>query len=110
MAKPTLKVQILGRTWQISALDTDSFKKRFEDEYAGITLPITKEVVINLEELNLPTVVHELTHAYLAGLCTGSANLSVDQYEEIYCEFMSIHAVALLTLAKKVYKALKDNS
>ncbi len=102
-----MRVDILGRSWKISTLEPETFIKRFEQEYAGITLPTTREIFINTDELNLGTVIHEVTHAFLASLCLQSADLTVDQHEEVYCEVMAIHGANLGRMARKIYEALR---
>lgn len=101
-------VDILGRPWKITSLSQEAFIKRFKDEYAGITVPLTREVIINQEDCTLGTVVHEMTHAYIASLCTHSANLTGDQQEEVYCELMALHGTSILSVSKKIYKLLRE--
>lgn len=102
-----MKISILGRTWKITAIEPEAFIRRFEDELAGITLLPTREIVINADELNLSTVIHEITHAYIGSLCVSSASLTEDQYEELFCELMSLHGANLIALSKTLLSSLR---
>lgn len=91
-------------------MDTEAFKKRFEDELAGITLFPTREIVINEAELSMATVAHEVWHAALEGLCFSAAEVTLHQLEEITCELFALQAPALTKLSRKVYQQLRKLS
>lgn len=101
-----MRVDILGRRWNVSVLDADAFRKRFNEDLAGVTLTQTNEIVINREDLTLATVKHECWHGLLAGMCISAADLSLDQFEEVTAEVFAIHGDALSALASKLHKAL----
>lgn len=97
----------MGRTWKISAITAEAYVRRFKDEYAGITLPVSAEIVINREDLTVATIAHELVHAALDGLCVSAASLNASQQEEVYCELFALHGDSLLRLAKKLHRVLR---
>jgi hypothetical protein len=89
-------------------IDEEAFLRRFNGELAAAyTLPETKEICFNSNELNIRVVRHELGHAYYDSLCVGSANLTVDQSEEIWCDILAERGPEIMRLAKKLHAELK---
>lgn len=105
-----MNVDILGRRWKVSVLSSEAFNKRFKEDLAGITLPLSLEIVVNAEELTLATIRHETWHAVLDGLCVSTADLTPHQFEEINAELFAIHGESLLKFCRKLYAVLKKRS
>lgn len=101
-----MKVLIGGDKWEVSVLDEEDFERRF-GLHAGLTLPSTRCIVFNEDEINKETVVHELCHAYFAASCTEAANLSAHQVEEVLCEIFAKHGSKILKQATFILKELK---
>lgn len=102
-----IKVNIFERVWKVSVLSGDEFQRRFEGESDGIMLPQTLTVYINEDALNLPTLRHELTHVLYDSVCVSSAELSLHQQEEVFCEINATYGPWIDKMARKLYKALK---
>lgn len=103
-----IKVDILGQRWTITAVTPEAFIKRFGEECQGMTIPNSREVVVNSDDLTIETVRHELWHAAYECLCVSTASLKKIQMEEVNCELFSLHGESLLKLARKLYKELRN--
>lgn len=103
-----ITLQILDRTWKAEVLDPDDFHDRFEADEAACALLDTREIYFASDELNLATVIHELVHAYVAGLCLNSASISTHQLEEIMADLFAIHHATIVRQAKALLKELRN--
>jgi hypothetical protein len=101
-----IKVQIHGRPWKIYTMTADQFTEGFKEELAGATLCDSKQIIFNEEDLNLSTIIHELTHASIYSLCLTSVDLTSKQLEEIYCEHAGEYGPLILKQAKWLEKEL----
>jgi hypothetical protein len=61
---------------------------------------------ITFKETTLTAVIHELVHLHVHYCYTTSANLSVDQLEEIMAELFAHKGEQIIALAKEVQKNL----
>jgi len=102
-----MRVLICGDIWEVTALDDEEFEQRF-GTHAGVTFPETRCIVLNEDDLNRETVVHELCHAYFASTCVGAADLTPHQVEEVLCEMFAKHAAKILKQAAFIMKELGD--
>jgi hypothetical protein len=105
-----IKVQILGNTWKVYLHSEDSFSRKFNDSDAAFVTTANKEMHFNEGELTLTVVKHEIFHSYHDAMSVHSANLTVEQEEEVCCELFAAHGDHMTRLARKLYKELKSES
>lgn len=105
-----IEIKILGNKWKVHVLEGDEYVRVHGDSDAAHTSPVIREICFNEDELSRSDVTHELVHACYAETCVSSANLTPDQVEEVMCEMFAIHGNKLLTLSRRLYKELKDES
>lgn len=102
-----LKLKIFDSEWKIYLFSEEKYVTEWSDADAAHTIPSTHEIYFNEEELDRETVIHELTHAFYAELCTSSASLTGDQVEEVMCDLVGKHGDKILRLGRKLFKELK---
>jgi hypothetical protein len=105
-----IEIHILGQKWRAYIEDDDTYSRRWGESDGAHTIPADKEMYFNEAELSRVVVTHELVHAYYSETCVSSANLTVDQIEEVMAEMFGVHGNKLLTLSRKLYKELRDES
>lgn len=102
-----MKINIRGKDWTIE-LHTE---EDFNDKHEGCTaITETTDRIINFHngDLTLQTIIHELIHAYHAAGYTNSADLTLDQQEEIFAELFSEFGIQIIKDARKMRKILKE--
>jgi len=100
--------KILNKKWTIRVLANDQYELTNGEGSVGTTDP--NHALIDLSESGVTeeTITHELVHAYMHELCLGSINdISKEDFEEIFAEFMSKRGKELLLLSKRIYNKLK---
>jgi hypothetical protein len=103
-----LELQIHGMKWKLQVLESDKFRKKFED-CEGITIPETRRIYFLEDELDIEVVEHELVHAYMDGLCLDSTReVSKDDLEEIFCELFAKYSTLIKRQAKWALKELRS--
>lgn len=100
-------INIRGQDWTVRVIDAEVFSARYDESTAAFTVSSTKEIVFSADELNLSTVIHELTHAYFSASHITSANLSPDQVEEVMCEVIGEFGPEIIRVGRKLLKSLK---
>lgn len=103
-----IKFPVLGNTWKAYIHSDDTFCRRYGDEDAAFVVVGKNEVHFNAEELSLITVKHEIVHMFVEAMCTGSAELTALQTEELCAEIFATHGDHMLRQARALYKALKE--
>lgn len=103
-----IEIEILGSRWKVYIQEEELYVRDWGDADAAHTLPGSREIWFNEEELTRETVTHELAHAYYAETCVESASLTPIQVEEVLCEMFGKHGNKLLTISRKLYKELKN--
>jgi hypothetical protein len=104
-----MKFIIFHEIWTIKPLSEDKFIKLFGDSIEAITMEQYKTIYLNEEDYTLQTIKHELAHAYYSCLCTGPANLTAGQVEEVWCEMVARYGDVILKQAKFLYKQLRKD-
>lgn len=81
------KIKIMGTEWQYFLYREEEFNKTHDDceDSGAITLPGLKQMCFIEEYINIGTIRHEVRHAFTSELCLDSANLDLEQFEEIQC-------------------------
>lgn len=102
--------KILGKDWTLRVLKKKKYRKRNGADSVAITYVHKRRVDIGPDGHDLETITHELLHAYLAELCTHSADLDCDSLEEIMAELMAKRGRELLDLADLLLQQVKEPS
>jgi hypothetical protein len=105
-----IEILVLGQKWQIYLVDEDDYIRRFGDTDAAHANPSEQTIYFNEGELSRDTVVHELCHAFYSELCVGSASVTPEQVEEIFCDMFGKHGDRILRLGRRLYKEFRDES
>lgn len=101
-----MKIKVLGYPWTIKVLEKKAFKKRFGRAQA-ITDLETQEIFINSKFNHLRVIAHELCHAFFHYCCQEELELDNNKWEEVLCDFVSLHGEEVNKLAKNIWKKLK---
>lgn len=110
MSRTKIRTHIKGLDWDIYLLKSNEYEKYIDiegDNTLAVCLVNEHKIVFRYEHLSLPTVKHELTHAYAASCFCFQLNLSGEQVAELKCEIMAYHGEELIKLSKKIFKMLK---
>ena len=100
-------VTIKGMKWKYFAIPKDKYVKKHPNTVA-ICMKGHFYMDFLKEEIDLPTVIHEVTHAFLSSCCLDACDhISPDDLEEIFAEVNGYHIEDILKVAKKIYKDLK---
>jgi predicted metallopeptidase len=105
-----MKIFILGQPWKVKVINGELFNKTYGSELAGVTDLTAREIVIHASDFNVEVIVHELVHAYYAGMCVGSASLRAHQVEECFCDLFAKYHKEILYNAHEIIKALEDKA
>lgn len=95
--------------WNYYAFSKVEYQKRHPDR-ESVAMCMKGEFYMDFlkEELDLPTVIHEVTHAFVSSCCLDSCDsISKEDMEEIFCEINGYHLEDILKVSKKIYKDLK---
>lgn len=107
-SKRSKKIKILGVLWSYKILEDFNYdSKHGTDSAAYIEHDEHKPFIrFRASDFSLPTVRHELFHAYVFGLHLSSADLSVDQFEEVVAEMLGTHLPNMEIQAQEIYNSL----
>jgi hypothetical protein len=95
-----LKFEVLGKEWQLKVLSSKKYVNKHGYDSLAVTLGWKRKIFVHGEGVDKETLIHELLHAYLHEMCLKSSNdISTDDLEEIFCEFLSKRGRELLDLA-----------
>lgn len=103
-----IEFQILGKNWTIRLPKKKRYKKRYGARCLAVTDTEKRRIDLGPKGRDLETITHELVHAYLGELCTGSTDLDDDNLEEIFAEMMAKRGIELLNLAKELYNRIQE--
>lgn len=103
-----MTVTILDKQWKIKVLKTKPFVKLFGDDCVGMCDPNNKTIYYWYDGLTIPTIIHELVHAYTDELSFKELDLKDEQIEEFFCELVSKHQGAMMENARKIIGALNS--
>lgn len=99
----SISFQILGKTWVLRILKRKKYVKKNGQGSVGITHLHKRRIDLHPDGRDLETIIHELLHAYLTELCTGSTDLEDDQLEEVFAELLAKRGREMLDLADDLY-------
>lgn len=103
-----IKLRVIHKTWEARLLVHKKYKKKYGTDSCAITEMDKRRILFSNKFIDLETIVHELTHAYLHELCIARADIDATALEEVYCELMAKFGNTLLRQAKRVFKQLKQ--
>jgi hypothetical protein len=108
--KPIKSVQFtVGEdVWTASLYREKSYIKMHGDDSDAITLPAEKEIHFPSPGITAKSCRHEMVHAYATLLhISSTTSLTLDDYEEIWAEFLSGNIDRISQKANFIFKALK---
>lgn len=112
--KPLTTVNIFGDVWEVHRFEAQDYERAFnKDEYASTAFNHeTKEYIFffNADHTDLPTVIHEVTHAFLAYQHLNSASLTHSQVEEVFCDMLGYYLKDIDRVSKKIYRAINGKN
>lgn len=83
-------------------LDTDG------EGFSAMFSPTKKTLFVTEGNVTKEDIGHELTHLFVDSLCTTSANLTVDQFEEIIAEFIGHNVDKFIKKRNMLFKKFKQ--
>jgi hypothetical protein len=78
-----------------------------QEDWSAFTAPKERRILFLREELDLPTVIHELFHAYHSYLHLKSSDIGHKDHEEIMAEFFGDRGEELLKHARSIWRKIK---
>lgn len=100
-----MKVRILGHVWTVHVHSDKEFNEDAENaELGAYILPVEKEIHFPRSSLVEHIVRHEITHAFYVYTCVTEFGMSQENMEEFVCEFMALHADAILDVSRKIIR------
>lgn len=106
MKKRTISIK--GLKWSYLLLTKEQFQERHKENKDDHAICHKDDFYMDFrkDSFTLPTVIHEVTHAFVGSCCIGSADLDDSDMEEILCEINAYHIEDILKVSKKIYKDL----
>lgn len=108
MALRKFKERIKGDIWLVYLhTDPDTFQAETgEDPEAtdAVTQAAKRRLHFMKECADVPTIIHELVHAYYDYLCLDSASITAGQLEEILADMFGYNGVEMVVRAQKLHK------
>ncbi len=100
----TKRINIRGKRWTINLQLDNEFEEQHGKETWAITYGEERTIYFRPSHIDLPTIIHELFHAYCKELFLNSANLDIDQHEEVIAEFLGDYLSELNRKANQLHK------
>lgn len=104
----TEPLQIKGLNWHLSIQEDAQYDKVHGNESDGICIPADRHIYIRKSALNIETILHELGHAYYHSCLIYTADITVADVEEIFCEIISVHATEMVKISREIYKYMNQ--
>ena len=99
-----IEFDVMGKKWVVRVLKHKKYSKKNGEDSLAVTLSWKRRMDITLPGVNLETIVHELTHAYLAEMCVSSCNeITLEDQEEVFAELLAKRGRELLDTADKLH-------
>ncbi len=105
-----IKFEILGKEWKMKILKNRRYKKKNGDDSVAITHYWKRQIDVPMMGIDLETITHELTHAYLTEMCHDTTALKAKDLEEVFAELMAKRGRELLDLADSLFAQATANT
>jgi hypothetical protein len=106
-----LEFRVLGKAWELRPMAKRRYAKKHGKDSVAITRTDKRIVYLSPFGMDLETITHELVHVYKYEMCLNSMNdLTLDDMEEFYAEFLAKFGYEILDLAESLYNKLKGDS
>lgn len=99
--------EILGKRWTLRVLKRRKYARKNGKDSVALTYMARRRIDLSPFGTDYETIVHELVHCYLTELCASSADLDVEELEEVYAELMAKFGRQLLDLATDLHNKVK---
>lgn len=103
-----INFKIMGKDWVLRLLKRKEYDKRHGRGSVGITHMHKRRIDLQPQGMDLETIIHELTHAYMVEICTGSVDLDDEQIEEVFAELFAKRGREMLDLADKLHNTVRE--
>lgn len=98
----SITLSIKGVDWKFYAQTDASYRRSHGKDSDAVTYPHDRDCYFNKSRLLPGTVRHELMHVFVASSGTNSANLTVEQMEELAAEIFEQHGPEMNVLVDKL--------
>lgn len=98
-------IPIRGRDWKFCLLSDKQFDKMHNPDGAhrtAMTVPDKHEVHFRKTDLMLKDIKHELGHVHKHMTGTNSAELTVENLEELFCEIIADYSLEINLVAERI--------
>lgn len=101
------KMRIHGDLWEFYKITLEEMDELAEDDSTKAITHLEEHTMFFVEtEINKGLVIHELFHVEVSYMNLGSANISVDQFEEVVAEFLEYNLVKFTRLSNKIFNKI----
>lgn len=97
-----IEFKILDKDWKIRLLGRKKYVKKHGNKSLALAKGWKREIDVHPNGVSVQTLIHELVHAYLNEMCLLSADLTVENLEEIFAELMAKRGRELLDLSDEL--------
>jgi len=98
---------VLGKHWHLRPMLKKKYAKKHGKDSVAITRTDKRIVYLSPYGRDLETITHELVHCYRYEMCLDSmTEITVDDMEEFWAEFISKFGHEILDLAEELYNKL----
>jgi hypothetical protein len=96
----------MGNHWRSRFMYQEEYEKKHGTDSRAVCCSDKKTIDFNILDTDLETVVHELSHAWMAELSFVEVQLDDTQKEEWCCEFVAKHGQKVFKQARAIFKIL----
>lgn len=108
MVSEQVKFKILGTEWRLRVYAKNKdYKKKNGKGSVAITRFHNRKIDLSPKGYDKETVIHELVHAYLYEMCSGSCSLSDKNLEELFCELLAKRGHEILKLGEELCERIQ---
>jgi hypothetical protein len=105
----SIKFKVLGKDWLLRPMQKRRYAKKHGKDSVAITRTDKRIVYLSPYGRDLETITHELVHCYRYEMCLESMiEITVDDMEEYYAEFISKFGHEILDLAEILYDQVRE--
>lgn len=105
----TFRITLQGKRWTYTVLAHGLYKRREGEDSEAMTHGSKRKMVFDASKLSLGACRHELFHAYCTNLYLNSAEVGVDQFEEIVAEWAEDHLDEWIKKASEMYSKMRES-
>lgn len=101
------RIDILGETWKYELTTQERVDRLLGESSPAFVNFNNRTAYFSVDDFSRNILIHEICHIYHRTLCIDTTvKISMEDREEITCEFMARNAAAIVRLANQMYRAL----